>query len=256
MEKQESKFKELEVFQSLRVIPPFFARLDGWSFHTYTRESNFNKPFDDKMREAMLSTVNQFFETFKPTLAHIHSDEISFLFMRPTVFDRVEKLDSLFAGFFSSRFTRYFSPEFDVALPATFDSRIIPITPENIIPYLTWRQTDSIRNFIHGWAFETALKNSNGKQTPAAKKLNRMNSKDLTLYCAENGLHLDRLPLWQKNGTLAYMEKYQKNGYNPKTKESVIVTRSRCQFVDAPRYDSEEGWKILNRLTTPPIPRP
>ena len=113
------------------VEPMFLARLDGWHFRTFTR--GLEKPFDRKLWEALQETAIRFFPVFRPAFAYAHSDEVTFVFTKATLFDRVEKLDSLMAGVYSSTFTSL------MGRPAAFDCRVIGIAREsNITAYLAW----------------------------------------------------------------------------------------------------------------------
>ncbi len=223
------------------VEPIFIARLDGWCFRTFT--NGLAKPFDERLWSSLQETATRFFPVFKPAFAYMHSDEVSFVFTKAPLFNRVEKLDSLMAGFYSSTFTSLYGEQ------ASFDCRLINIARENnVTAYMAWRQADCRRNFVSGWA-ERALLDSGLSPARVAKTLKGVPSSKKALICKKHFIDLDTLPGWQRNGALLYYEAYTKNGYNPLTKETVKVTRRRVvRAPDVPSFRSKEGEKLVHLL--------
>jgi len=62
------------------------------------------EPPDSNVRfaQALAAAAGAFFVPFAPVLAYVCSDEINLLFLRTPIFRRVEKIDSIFAGFAST----------------------------------------------------------------------------------------------------------------------------------------------------------
>ncbi|MDO5846469.1 MAG: tRNA(His) guanylyltransferase Thg1 family protein, partial [Methanocorpusculum sp.] len=82
--------KSREIYSRLTTTLPFVLRLDGRSFHAFSR--NFEKPFDEKLSGMFIKTARSLFTAsgLSPDLIYTFSDEIS-LFMQTPVFDcRVE----------------------------------------------------------------------------------------------------------------------------------------------------------------------
>ena len=247
-----NRFKQAEVFNSLTVETPFIARVDGWAFHTFTKD--YERPFDMRMFKAMSETTAEVMNVFKPAMAAWHSDEVSFIFTKkPTevhetgVFTRVEKIDSLVASSFASRFS------LKTNKPVGFDCRLIPLkTLEDIRAYLEWRQDDSYRNFVYGWTDWMArnpLGNLKLSPAAAAKRLGGLNRQEQIALCLENGMNLDDKPLWQKRGVVFYWETYPKEGFNPLTKETVMVDRRRVKTdIEVPEFKAAEGKDFLTRV--------
>ncbi|MDG6918282.1 MAG: tRNA 5'-guanylyltransferase [Nitrososphaerota archaeon] len=222
------------------VEPMFLARLDGWHFRTFTR--GLEKPFDRKLWEALQETAIRFFSVFRPAFAYAHSDEVTFVFTKATLFDRVEKLDSLMAGVYSSTVTSL------MGRPAAFDCRVIGIAREsNITAYLAWRQSDCNRNFVSGWA-ERVLADSGMSPARIAKTLKGMPGYKKELLCKDHGCDLNSLPGWQRRGALLFYEPYTKKGYNPITGETVDAKRRRVAVVDSLSFRSKEGKDLVHRL--------
>jgi len=190
-DEQFNREKKMEIYNNIRVNQPFFARLDGWAFHTFTKKMKFIKPFDKTLTQRLVDATSKTFDVFKPTFAYCFSDEISFFFREPTVFNRLEKIDSLLPSFFASVFSVTNST-------ACFDCRIVPVTEDvDIIDYLIWRQSECRRNFLNGWAEGVLATYDNLSASRIAKALKGLDGKELRELCLSKGVDLDTVPQWQ-----------------------------------------------------------
>lgn len=104
------------------------------------------KPFDRRLPSLLAKVAKTFFIPFNPLLCYIFSDGANFLFLQPSAFRRIEKIDSVFAGLSSSYFTKL------AKIPDALDCRVIPIGKRNIAKYLVWRQAECWRNHNNAWA--------------------------------------------------------------------------------------------------------
>jgi tRNA(His) 5'-end guanylyltransferase len=144
------RMKIYEKANDSRLVPhvPFILRVDGKSFHSYTKGCE--KPYDKALFRAMLQTTCDIRNQLHYIFAYGQSDEVSFLFYYPDTksqspFDgRVDKLCSIMA----SAFTWYFSKLHDNGRPALFDCRAFNIPFNEINNYFIWRQQDAVRNSI------------------------------------------------------------------------------------------------------------
>ena len=239
--------KDREIYAGLITTVPFVLRLDGRSFHRFSRERGFEKPYDRRFSDAMaktaLSLVND--SGLSPAFAYTFSDEIS-LYVPTPVFDcRVEKLLSVAAGFASSAFT-LFSESSD---PLAFDCRVVPVAEEQLCAYLAWRQAESWRNHINGYA-QKLLMDTGLSATVAQRKLDGMSAAALHELAFSFGVNLAETPAWQRRGTAVYRTVVEKEGHNPVTGEDVRVLR-RTAVIDEnlPLFRTPEGsaW-VLNRI--------
>ena len=151
---------------------PVIVRIDGRSFHTFTR--GFTKPFDAILSSSMINTAKYLLENIEGCVfAYTQSDEISLLLKNDQTnetnawFDNnLSKIISLSA----SMATLYFNRKFDEAIAeyledfgedskiktyikaiekgAMFDSRAFVIPEGEIVNYFIWRQQDCVRNSI------------------------------------------------------------------------------------------------------------
>ncbi len=235
---------DYEVYSGIEVHDwPFFVRLDGWAFHALTRKMKLRKPFDRRLASALAMCAKTFFAQFNPALCYIFSDELNFLFLKPNVFRRVEKIDSVLAGLLSARFRMLTSAA------GAFDCRVIPVGEKNVLRYLIWRQSESIRNHYNAWAQWVMTEKAALRPRDASERLEGMKASQLSQVCRAHGVDLARTPLWQQRGVLVYTARYRKRGYNPLTKKAVIVQRRRVA-IDwrPPVFASSEGKALIESI--------
>ena len=143
--------KEYEIYSDLRVPvnSKIIIRLDGRSFHSFAQNMELKKPYDDNFCRVMVNVSKELFEEFSPLFIYSFSDEISILLDNVPFNGRIEKMNSVIAGFASSSFTLNYDVQFSKAV--SFDSRVIPITDDKIYDYFKWRQDEAWRNCINGY---------------------------------------------------------------------------------------------------------
>ena len=145
---------------------PVIIRLDGRSFHTFTR--GFKKPFDDILVKSMQETMKYLCENIQGcVLGYTQSDEISLVLTDYAELttdawfgNNLQKMCSVSASMATMAFNKYFFNNIDVdseyagsyysALEkgAMFDARAFNIPKEEVCNYFIWRQQDSARNSI------------------------------------------------------------------------------------------------------------
>src|SRR5262249_44922695 len=128
-------------------------------------ESRFEKPFDVRFHEHMVSTARVLLEELAGLYAYTESDEISVLLPRDWgLFDReLEKAVSVSAGIASAMFTHA------CAEPAHFDSRVwLGARTSLVVDYFQWRQADATRCALNGCCYWTLRKA--GKSVPEATR--------------------------------------------------------------------------------------
>ena len=164
---------------------PVIIRVDGRSFHTFTK--GFKKPFDDVLVKTMQDTMKYLCENIQGcVLGYTQSDEISLILTDYVEFttdawfgNNLQKMCSVSASMATLAFNKFFSEQVqdfmyaccddfgDDVLPekqndyelahnvyfkkfnaAMFDSRVFTIPKEEVCNYLIWRQQDATRNSI------------------------------------------------------------------------------------------------------------
>lgn len=220
----ERKMRQGEMFHSLRSPPNAWTvlRVDGRSFSRYT-ESRFEKPFDARFRDLMLTAAKALMEELNALYGYTESDEISLLLPRNwSLFDReVEKAVSVSAGVASSAFS------VAAGEPVHFDARIwVGSTDVDVIDYFRWRQSDATRCCMNGWVYWT-LRNEGASVQDATRAMERQSVgwKNETLF--DKGINFNELPLWQRRGIGLRWESIELQGENPLTGEKVPALRRR-----------------------------
>lgn len=231
--------KEREIFSGLTTTYPFILRLDGRSFHHFSKTCLYDRPYDREFSDAMAKTAEALVNDsgLGPIFAYTFSDEIS-LYLRTSVFEcRVEKLVSVAAGFASSAFTLATGS----SSPIAFDCRVVPVAEDQLSGYLAWRQAEAWRNHINGYAHKL-LMDTNLSATAAQRKLDGCKSSELHELAFSFGINLSETPAWQRRGIAVYKSGVEKEGYNPVTGEKVLVQR-RVSVVDydLPLFKTPEG---------------
>ena len=132
---------------------PIIMRVDGRSFHTFTK--NFEFPYDYNFIDLMNTTGISLCEEIPGCkFAYLQSDEINLIIynskdQEPWFHNRVEKLISVSASFATSiamkwKFDNNILPDYLVS----FDCRVFIIPFDEIINYFIWRQKDWERNSL------------------------------------------------------------------------------------------------------------
>lgn len=160
---------------------PVIIRLDGRSFHTFTR--GFKKPFDDILVRTMQDTMKHLCENIQGcVLGYTQSDEISLVLTDYAELttdawfgNNLQKMCSVSASMATLAFNKTFNDnivkyidnnlnadrgvtknltEYTKILinarnkGAMFDSRVFTIPKEEVCNYMIWRQQDATRNSI------------------------------------------------------------------------------------------------------------
>ena len=135
-----------KVFLTRRL--PVIVRVDGKSFHTFTK--GFESPYDINLMDVMDKvTLRMCKEIPGVKVGYTQSDEISFLL---TDYDQLKtepwfgKSLQKMASVTASMATLFFNQEFNKI--ALFDSRVFILPHAEVCNYFIWRQQDATRNAI------------------------------------------------------------------------------------------------------------
>lgn len=213
-----------ECFHALRVPPGAFivVRVDGRSFSRLT-ERLVDKPFDARFHEWMVDAAKGLLETLHGIYAYTESDEISVLLPRDSdLFDReVEKLVSIAAARASASFSLACKEVVE------FDARLwIGSREREVVDYFRWRQSDATRCALNGWCYWT-LRSEGKSASEATRHLEKASVSAKNELLFERGINFNAIPAWQRRGTGVRWECYEKQGFNPKTRQTVKALRRR-----------------------------
>lgn len=230
--------KDFEVYSSLKVPKnsKIIVRLDGRSFHKLARDLNLVKPYDENFYRVMSKVCNDLFKEFSPVFVYTFSDEISLLLDKIPFDGRIEKINSVIASFTSSSFVLHYDENFKK--PPSFDSRIIPISDEDILKYFKWRQDESWKNCIasHGISFLKS-KYSNKR---ANDMITGLKSSEIHELLYQNGINLNDVETYKKRGIAVYRKNKKVVGFNKKENREQVSYRTYT-YVDweVPKFNKE-----------------
>lgn len=142
---------------------PVIIRLDGKSFHTFTK--GMRRPFDELLISTMQDTAKYLCENIQGVkIAYTQSDEITLLL---TDFESIntqgwfdynaQKMTSVSASMATLAFNKAFMANINMCKAyeyinkvdnALFDSRVFSIPKEEVCNCFIWRQQDATRNSI------------------------------------------------------------------------------------------------------------
>lgn len=143
------------------VLPyrmPVIIRLDGKSFHTWTK--GLDRPFDKSLIECLdAAAINLCRELDTVQLAYLQSDEINLLLhpykklvSKPVYANKIQKLCSITASIFTAHFNylwfQYAKCNGYEQRLAYFDSRCFVLPEAEVCNYFIARQQDWTRNSI------------------------------------------------------------------------------------------------------------
>ncbi|KAI8900664.1 tRNAHis guanylyltransferase-domain-containing protein [Globomyces pollinis-pini] len=209
-----SKFEYVKAFEQTQTLLKntfIVVRVDGRSFHSFTKIHSYLKPNDqrgiDLMNHAAKSVMEEFMDI---SLAYGQSDEYSFLFKRDTtLFNRrsdkiISNLVSLFTASFVQNWNVYFPDSPLQSLPC-FDARcVLYPTNQNVQDYFSWRQADCHINNLYNTAFWTLVQHEKNPITEreAEAILKKLDSGGKNELLFQNGLNYNNIDAVYRKGIL------------------------------------------------------
>lgn len=263
---------------------PVVVRIDGKSFHTFTR--GFQKPFDEILIQSMQETMKYLCKNVQGcVLGYTQSDEISLILVdykklnSSAFFDyEVQKVCSITASMATMAFNKYFSINMDnwgydnmpgwidggtnekinpqlkklcdsyIAANekgAMFDSRCFNIPKEEVTNYIYWRQLDASRNSIQ----------MVGQANFSHKELHKKTTNQIQdMLMTQKGINWNDFPTYQKRGSCCIKEVYYvgENGEEVSIEDSNkddVTKRSRWIIDDnIPIFKGEDRQYIENLI--------
>ncbi|GGJ41783.1 tRNA(His) guanylyltransferase Thg1 family protein [Deinococcus roseus] len=217
------RMRQREVYHNLTLVPGMWAvvRLDGRSFSRFTQQF-YQKPFDNRFKDAMVQTATALMKDLHGLYGWTSSDEISILLPPGWAgFGRsLEKTLSLSASLAGSTFS------LQVGQAVQFDSRIwLGATLADVLDYFQWRQEDSARCALQGWAYWT-LRQQGKTAQEVTQLLEGTDAAFKNELLFQQGINFNETPLWQRRGIGIYTAQVSKTGFNPILQQEVMVQRN------------------------------
>ncbi len=193
------KIDNLEIYAHLKVRSPLIVRADGRGFSKLLYDAE--KPYDLGFASSMAKATRAFFEEsgLRLDLAFTFSDEINLLFMKAPFNGRIEKLDSVIAGFLSGALSLSFGKI------VSMDARTVSLCPGEIFEYLATRQDETWRNHVFSYGFY-GLVEDGLDPNQAMKRMRGMKESDIHEMLFQRGINLAKNPAWQRRGILIYRD--------------------------------------------------
>lgn len=152
---RQKAFEAREAGRKLMPGLPVLVRLDGRSFHTFTR--GLERPYDARLSHALIETAKYLVDKANASIGYCQSDEISLAFpsMDPSVsmiFDgRTQKLTSVLAAMATAKLNQQIAlhiPEKAHLLPV-MDARAWAVSNLDLAAeHFVWREMDATRNSL------------------------------------------------------------------------------------------------------------
>lgn len=224
MQRNSGKTASWEIYSNLRARSPLVVRADGRGFKKILESRK--KPYDMDFARSMAEATVRLFEDsgLAPSLAFTFSDEISLIFLDAPFAGRLEKIDSVTAGFLSGALSMA------LGRVVSMDCRVVSICKAEVIDYLIDRQEETWRNHVFSYGFYM-LKDDGLTNTQAMEQLMGMREFEIHELVFRKGINLAETPAWERRGVLVY----RKSG-------------ELVQNWDLPLFKSEEGQRLINQL--------
>ncbi|VVB69882.1 tRNAHis guanylyltransferase [uncultured archaeon] len=231
MQRHSKRIASWEIYSSLKTRAPLVARADGRGFKKLL--SNCKKPYDIDFARSMSSAAQDIFSDsgLMPLLAYIFSDEINLVYLEAPMAGRVEKIDSLVAGFLSSVLS------LNLGRQVSMDCRIISLSLAEIVDYFVERQEEAWRNHVFSWGFYMLIEEG-FCPAGAMDVLRGMKDNEIHEQAFQKGVNLARTPLWERRGVMVYR------------KDGLVV-----QNWELPLFNSLEGKHFIGEILTSSLPK-
>ena len=180
---------------------PVIIRLDGKSFHTFTK--GLVKPWDHHLKVCMLYTAEKLCdEIMGAKMAYWQSDEISILitdydalntdpWFNKCIQKMVSISSSIATAYFNDMHQKILKNHVDYHKLALFDSRAFVLPPNEVCNYFLWRQRDATKNSV----------NMLSQSQFSHKELQNLNTSQLQeKLFTEKGINWNDIDTWKKRG--------------------------------------------------------
>ena len=243
-------YEQAESGRRLMPLLPVIARIDGRSFHSFTR--GMERPYDEGLSSCMADTAKALVLETGACMAYTQSDEISLAWHQEDPksqiwFDgRVLKMTSQLAAQATLAFYRLVlerMPGYADRLP-TFDARVwnVPDRKEGALAFL-WREQDACRNSI----------NMAASAYYSHKELHGKSSAERQEMLFRKGVNWNDYPARYKRGT--FLQKRTVSTpftadeldrlpprHAARSNPGMLVDRKACVILDMPEFS-----KVVNR---------
>ena len=240
------KAYERETERTMMPLLPVLARVDGRSFHTFTRD--FRRPYDEGMSQLMADTALLLAEETNACMAYTQSDEITLAWLSKEPKSQIwfagrhSKMVSQIAALATLHFYRLLverMPKYAPRLPS-FDGRVwqVPNVEEGANVFL-WRELDATKNSISMAA----------QSVYSHKELHQKNGSQKQEMLFQRGINWNDYPAFFKRGSYIQRRTVQKPFsageieklpplHLARANPDLLVERSDWRVLDMPPFAS------------------
>lgn len=251
LEERQKTYEQAEAGRKFIPLIPVCARLDGKSFHNFTK--GLERPYSANFRKLMTETTKYLVQNTQAAMGYTQSDEISLVWYsgiyKSEIFfnGKIHKMTSILASmatcFFNKNMLSYLPEKTDNE--ALFDCRVwqVPTLAEAANMFL-WRENDATRNSIEAAA----------QYFYPSKLLHKKHLSTLMELIMQAGVNWNDYPDYFKRGT--YVQKrivtrkyttIEIDKLPPKhearSNPDLMVERTTYQALEMPPFS-----KVLNRI--------
>lgn len=242
------RMKGYESQTEIRLMPllPTFARVDGRSFHTFTK--GLERPYDTQMSNIMRTTARLLAIETNACMAYTQSDEITLAWYSKDYKSQIwfDGRHSKMVSQIAALATLYFYKGCEILLPdysrknPSFDARVwqAPNLQEGANVFL-WRALDAQKNSI-SMAAQSVYSHSQLQGKGSKDKLKMLQAKDIdwneypTMFT--RGTFIQRKVV-SKPFTAEEIEKLPPK-HEARSNPSLLIERAEWAFMDMPSFDT------------------
>lgn len=235
----------VEVGRRGEVGRPIYIRVDGNRFSRFTK--GMDRPFDQRMSQAMIETAADLVKTFGAILGYTQSDEISLVLWHSerevTHGGRYQKLVSRTASRTTAMFRKFALAngleQFVARQEPEFDSRAFAMDSlEEVARVILWRELDAVKNAVSMTA----------RSHYSHRQLHLKNTPDMLGMLAEKGVDFRDYPESFQRGTylrrvteLRQLSPEEMSDIPEAFRPTEPVLRSRVAQLDLPRLTAVDN---------------
>jgi tRNA(His) guanylyltransferase len=233
------EFEKVETSRKCDPRKPICIRLDGKSFHTFTK--GLERPYDERLSSIMRLVTNYLVKDTHAKVGYTQSDEISLIYnyedeSQPLFGGKFHKLTSVLAGMASGMFRDLLGTLLaeKIGSRPVFDCRVWQVpNKEEAANVILWRWFDARRNSISMLAqSEFSHKTLHGKDTKMMREM-----------LLEKGIDWNTYPDFFKWGTF----------FQRKTSEIELSAEELANIPENHRPDGKVMRSRVSQLLMPPF---
>lgn len=238
-------YERAETAQQFIKGIPVYARIDGRSFHNFTK--GMQRPYDENFSMCIDETAKYLIKETGADIGYVQSDEISLCWYQPNLKSDIffaykkQKMVSTLAALASVKFFELaqtcFTEKVKIKLP-TFDCRVFQVPNETeLMNCFLWRYQDAIKNSVQMLA----------RTYFSHRELQNKNTQELKKMLFDNNTPWENMPTRFKEGSFFKNVPVQKM---PDVYRNIVVDFSMYSGVVFGELTTEDRIKFILKGAT------